>query len=137
MGNSAASAGYSCEMQALVSQWRQLWSASAGTTDPSAPFGIVTLASSGSEGANSLAMGAMRQAQTAGFGVLPPPSSSSGHAGGMANTFLAQAYDLDDKWSGDRGPVKAQIPLASQFVLRALLMPSATPGSLYRCGKST
>ena len=123
MGNSAASAGYSCEMQALVSQWRQLWSASAGTTDPSAPFGIVTLASSGSEGANSLAMGAMRQAQTAGFGVLPPPSSSSGHAGGMANTFLAQAYDLDDKWSGDRGPVKAQIPLASQFVPRALLMP--------------
>lgn len=68
MGNAQAKAGYSCEMAALVSQWRQLWSATAGTTDPHAPFGIVTLASSGSEGASSLAMGAMRQAQTAGFG---------------------------------------------------------------------
>lgn len=68
MGNADASAGYSCEMAALVSQWRKLWSAAAGTTDPAAPFGIVTLASSGSEGASSLAMGAMRQAQTAGFG---------------------------------------------------------------------
>lgn len=68
MGNVAGKAGYSCEMAALVSQWRQLWSATAGTTDPAAPFGIVTLASSGSEGASSLAMGAMRQAQTAGFG---------------------------------------------------------------------
>jgi hypothetical protein len=76
-------------MQALVGQWRQLWSQSVGTTDPAAPFGIVTLASSGSEGASSLAMGAMRQAQTAGFGVLPPPSSNR-HHGGMANTFLAQ-----------------------------------------------
>ena len=106
MGNSAAKAGYSCEMQALVDQWRQLWSATAGTTDPSAPFGIVTLASSGSEGASSLAMGAMRQAQTAGFGVLPPPASNQ-HSNGMANTFLAQAYDLDDEWSGDRGPCVA------------------------------
>ena len=103
MGNSAAKAGYSCEMQALVSQWRSLWSATAGTTDEKAPFGIVTLASSGSEGASSLAMGAMRQAQTAGFGVLPPPSSGSD----MDNTFLAQAYDLDDEWSGDRGPCVA------------------------------
>ena len=102
MGNSAAKAGYSCEMQALVAQWRKLWSASPGTTDPLATFGIVTLASSGSEGASSLAMGAMRQAQTAGFGVLPGPSDSP-----MANTFLAQAYDLDDEWSGDRGPCVA------------------------------
>lgn len=92
MGNSAAKVGYSCLMESLVAQWRQLWS------DPSAPFGIVTLASSGSEGADGLAMGAMRQAQTAGFGVLPPRFSASGSlgAGGMANTFLAQAYDLDD-----------------------------------------
>ena len=150
MGNSAAKSGYSCEMQALVDQWRGLWSVSPGTTNPLAPFGIVTLASSGSEGASSLAMGAMRQAQTAGFGVLPPPASNqvrgssyillglitqsiprtlwaflrsmcvslkaedcelvlhfhfhSQHQGGMANTFLAQAYDLDDEWSGDRGP---------------------------------
>ena len=92
MGNSAANAGYSCEMEALVTQWRQLWSASAGTTDPAAPFGIVSLASSGSEGASSLQMGAMRQAQTAGFGVLPPPADAQQEqqAHGMANTFLAQ-----------------------------------------------
>jgi len=89
-GNSVATAGYACMMQALVQQWRALWSASPGTTSPEAPFGIVTLASSGSEGANGLAMGAMRQAQTGGYGSLPSPS--------MPNTFLAQAYDLDDEW---------------------------------------
>ena len=124
MGNAAAGAGYSCLMGALVAQWRQLWSATPGTTDPTAPFGIVSLASSGSEGASSLAMGSMRQAQTAGFGVLPPPASAAAAAGStagsaaaasmanamantMANTFMAQAYDLDDAWSGDRGPCVA------------------------------
>ena len=93
-----------------------------------APFGIVTLASSGSEGGSSRAMGAMRQAQTAGYGVLPPPltqqrhttSDASGGGSGsdvsqMANTFMAQAYDLDDKWSGDQGPV--EIPLATASLL--------------------
>ena len=90
MGNSAAHAGYSCLMKTLIVQWRQLWSITPGTTDPDAPFGVVTLASSGGEGANGLAMGAMRQAQTAGFGVLPAP--------GLPKTFLAQAYDLDDEW---------------------------------------
>ena len=48
-----------------------------GTTDPNAPFGIVTLASSGSEGGPH--MGAMRQAQTAGYGVLPGPKGSVMH----------------------------------------------------------
>ena len=46
----------------------------AGTTDPNAPFGVVTLASSGSEGGPN--MGAMRQAQTGSY-VSPlglPPS---------------------------------------------------------------
>eukprot|EP01052_Picozoa_sp_SAG31_P009134 SAG31_NODE_474_length_15176_cov_7.362340_12_plen_385_part_00 len=90
-----------------MTEWRRLWSETAGTTDPNAPFGIVTLASSGSEGANGLAMGAMRLAQTAGFGVLPPPAASGQGRGSMANTFLAQAYDLDDEWSGDRGPCVA------------------------------
>eukprot|EP00041_Stephanoeca_diplocostata_P008440 m.125345 g.125345 ORF g.125345 m.125345 type:complete len:736 (-) comp17323_c0_seq1:544-2751(-) len=89
-GNAAAKAGYSCMMQTLIRQWRLLWSRTPQTTSPDAPFGIVTLASSGSEGANGLAMGAMRQAQTMGYGVLPNPS--------MPNTFLAQAYDLDDEW---------------------------------------
>ena len=103
-------------MAALVSEWRNLWSTTPGTTANSAPFGIVTLASSGSEGASGLAMGAMRQAQTGGFGALPPPPPSRSDQGITAresssplsvNTFLAQAYDLDDQWSGDRGPCVA------------------------------
>jgi hypothetical protein len=63
--------------------------------DPEAPFGVVTLASSGAEGADA-AMGAMRIAQTGGYGVLPSPE--------LPNTFLAQAYDLDDAWGPAAGP---------------------------------
>lgn len=44
-------------------------------------------------------MGAMRQAQTAGYGHLPGPTDS-----GMENTFSAQAYDLDDEWGPALGP---------------------------------
>ena len=40
-------------------------------------------------------MGAMRQAQTASYGVLPGPKGTT-----MENTFFAQAYDLDDEWGG-------------------------------------
>ena len=61
-----------------------------------APFGIVTLASSGSEGGPN--MGPMRQAQSASYGVLPGPEGS-----GMENTFIAQAYDLDDEWGPASG----------------------------------
>ena len=49
-GNSQANVGYSCLMPVLVSEWRALWSRTPGTTDPMAPFGVVTLAASGSEG---------------------------------------------------------------------------------------
>ena len=49
-GNANAGVGYSCEMKLLIEQWRELWSKTPGTTDPEAPFGVVTLASSGSEG---------------------------------------------------------------------------------------
>eukprot|EP00039_Didymoeca_costata_P020170 m.340304 g.340304 ORF g.340304 m.340304 type:complete len:677 (+) comp19230_c0_seq1:26-2056(+) len=94
-GNSESNVGYSCAMKALIEEWRTLWSATPNTTSSQAPFGIVTLASTGGEGANGLAMGAMRQAQTAGYGVLP--------ASGMPNTFLAQAYDLDDEWNSLSG----------------------------------
>jgi hypothetical protein len=38
----------------------------------------------------SCPVGAMRLAQTAGYGVLPSPD--------VPNTFMAQAYDLDDQW---------------------------------------
>lgn len=92
-GNSNANVGYSCEQRELVAGWRRVWSETPGTTDPDAPFGIVTLADSGGEGA--LGMGEMHLAQTAGYGVLPGPAGS-----GMENTFVAQAYDLDDEWMG-------------------------------------
>ena len=85
-GNSALGTGYSCLMPLLVRAWRALWSQTPGTTDPLAPFGVVTLAASGSEGGPDL--GSMRLAQTAGYGVLPNAA--------MPNTFLAQAFDLDD-----------------------------------------
>ena len=57
-GNSALNSGYGCMMQNLVAQWRQLWSTEEGTTDPNAPFGLVTLAPSGTEGGKSI--GTMR-----------------------------------------------------------------------------
>lgn len=85
-GNSALHTGYSCLMRTLVQQFRALWSAVPGTTDPMAPFGLVTLAPSGSEGGSDI--GTMRWAQTAGYGVLPNPA--------MEKVFLAQAYDLND-----------------------------------------
>jgi len=49
-GNWLSKTGYGCEMVNLVASWRAAWSKTPGTTDPLAPFGIVTLASSGSEG---------------------------------------------------------------------------------------
>ena len=79
-GNSARSSGYSCLMEKLVSSWRTQWSAEPGTTDPNAPFGVVTLAPSGGEGGADLP--SMRWAQTASYGVLPNPA--------MPNTFVAQ-----------------------------------------------
>ena len=72
-GNSALSSGYACLMQKLVSQWRQLWSsAEPGTTAADAPFGIVTLAPSGTEGGSDI--GTMRLAQTASYGFAPNPA---------------------------------------------------------------
>ena len=35
----------------MVDAWREIWSAEAGTTNPLAPFGLVTIAPSGAEGA--------------------------------------------------------------------------------------
>jgi len=93
-GNSIANVGYSCEMRELINGWRRIWSETSGTTDPSAPFGVVTLASSGAEGEEG--MGAMRHAQTANYGILPNAA--------LPNTFLAQAYDLDDEWGPSFGP---------------------------------
>lgn len=93
-GNAAVNVGYSCKQRELVKGWRSIWSETTGTTDPMAPFGIVTLASSGSEGGPN--MGAMRLAQTAGYGVVPNEA--------MPNTFFAQAGDLLDAWGPATGP---------------------------------
>ena len=93
-GNAAANVGYSCKQRELVKGWRAIWSETKGTTDPEAPFGLVTLASSGTEGGPN--MGAMRLAQTAGHGVLPNSD--------IPNSFLAQAGDLQDPWGPAVGP---------------------------------
>ncbi|KAL1496899.1 hypothetical protein AB1Y20_014479 [Prymnesium parvum] len=82
-GNSLLGTGYSCLMPRLVASWRELWGA------PDAPFGVVSLAPSGSEGGDDI--GTMRWAQTAGYGVLPNAA--------MPHTFLAHAYDLNDPFS--------------------------------------
>ena len=90
LGNSERNVGYACLMVGLVRSWRKLWSATPGTTDPHAPFGVVALPYSGTEG--NTHMGLMRVAQTGGYGVLPNPA--------MPNTFLSQAYDIDDPYGG-------------------------------------
>ena len=89
MGNSAQGVGYGCEMPALVRVWRAAWSATPGTTDPLAPFGVVTLAAGGSEGGPDI--GGMRWSQSGNYGTLPSPE--------MPNAFLAHAYDLGDPWA--------------------------------------
>ena len=90
LGNSERQEGYSCLMVGLVRLWRKLWSATPGTTDPLAPFVVVALPMSGTEGNPNIAL--MRWAQTGGYGVLPNPA--------MPNTFLVQSYDIDDPYRG-------------------------------------
>jgi len=90
MGNSVQKVGYGCAMPAMVAAWREAWSKVPGTTDPLAPFGVVTLASGGSEGGTDI--GGMRMSQTGNFGTLPSPQ--------MPNCFLAHAFDLGDPWGG-------------------------------------
>jgi hypothetical protein len=50
----------------MVDAWRQIWSVTAGTTDPLAPFGLVTIAPSGAEGAGDH-LSAFRWAQTGNY----------------------------------------------------------------------
>ena len=42
--------GYACQMSKMIADWRSLWSAVPGTTDPVFPFGITQLAGYCSEG---------------------------------------------------------------------------------------
>ena len=86
-GNSVANIGYSCLMHELIKGFRAVWSATPGTTDPLAYFGAVALPSGGSEGSDGVGqMGAMRIAQTAGYGVLPNAD--------LPNTWIVQACEL-------------------------------------------
>ena len=74
-------------MQQLVKLWRSDWSSAApNTTDPLAPFGIVSLSAHDSEGAADMA--SFRWAQAASYGTVPNPA--------LPNAFLAHAYDLQD-----------------------------------------
>ena len=81
-GNSLYNSGYGCETVQMIEAWREAWSSTPGTTDPQAPFGLVTLAPSGGEG--GFDMSAMRWAQTANYGTMPNKA--------LPNTFLAHAY---------------------------------------------
>ena len=87
-GNYATQSGYACMMPALIASWRAAWSATPGTTDPMAPFGICTLSADDSEGAAS--MGSFRFAQAGSFGVAPNAA--------MPNTYIAHGYDLADPY---------------------------------------
>ena len=72
---------------------RSIWSAEPNTTDPIAPFGIVTLHPNGGFPGGSRDYGGLRWSQTANFGSLPNEA--------MPNSFLAQTYDLHDPWHVD------------------------------------
>ena len=88
-GDSADGTGYACLLPRMIAQWRAVWSAVPGTTDPLAPFGLVSLAD-GTDEAWGVNMAGLHWAQTASYGALPNPL--------MPNTFLASAYDLGDPW---------------------------------------
>lgn len=94
-GSSLFGGGYGCMMPKMIAAWRALWSLHLGTSNVLAPFGVVTIAPSGSEGAD-YHLSAFRWSQTANYGVLPNPA--------MPATYLAQAYDLNDPWAGHNSP---------------------------------
>ena len=82
-------------MPAMIQAWRAHWSATPGTTDPLAPFGLVSLAAGGSEG-HGKAMAGMRWSQSGNYGVAPNAL--------MPRVFLAHAYDLGDPMDNLRPP---------------------------------
>jgi hypothetical protein len=51
-GSALSGEGYGCMMAGMVAAWREAWSVIPDTTHPVAPFGVVTIAPSGSEGAD-------------------------------------------------------------------------------------
>eukprot|EP00040_Diaphanoeca_grandis_P043546 m.9603 g.9603 ORF g.9603 m.9603 type:complete len:763 (+) comp7821_c0_seq1:110-2398(+) len=87
-GNSFNKAGYGCLMPAMIKLWRDEFS-QAGATDPLAPFGVVSISTSDSEGSADLA--SFRWSQTGNYGRMNNEI--------MPNTFMAHAYDLQDPWA--------------------------------------
>lgn len=85
--------GYGCMMPSLVDLFRKAWSTEPGTTDPKAPFGIVSLSAHDSEGASDMA--SFRWAQQGSYGTVPNPI--------MENTFMAHGFDMQDPWNGKTG----------------------------------
>ena len=69
-GNSQQGTGYAALFPQMIADWRAIWSAVPGTTDPLAPFGFVTLAD-GTDEAWGLSMAGMRMAQ---MGSVSPPT---------------------------------------------------------------
>ena len=92
----------------MVDLWRKTWSKVPGTTDPLAPFGIVTLASGGSEGGADI--GGMRWSQTANYGYW---DDAKGFASKKDPTNYAPGKGADGKL---RVPLKnIQTTLTSLF----------------------
>ncbi len=89
-GNSQNKSGYGCEIESLVSSWREAWSVEPETTSKQLAFGIVGLAPDGSEGFGQN-IAAIRWSQQANFGTWPST--------GLPGTFGANAFDLADPWT--------------------------------------
>jgi len=87
-GNILTKTGYACSTLNLVTTWRKQWSVTPRTTDPTFPFGIVSLAAGTSEGSTQN-MPNFRLAQTVRRRIAPvrsnyrpprhPPSLSFSH----------------------------------------------------------
>lgn len=92
-GNSALNTGYGALFPAMIAQWRSIWSAVPGTTDPLAPFGYVEIAD-GSDEAWGISMAGLRWAQSANYGSVPNPV--------MPNVFSAVTHDAGDPWDADQ-----------------------------------
>ena len=89
MGSPLDHSGYACSLAAMIRDWRAYWSATPGTTDALAPFGLFTIHPLGCEGASQI--GAMRHAQTANVGHAPNEL--------LPNVLVAQAFDAGDPWA--------------------------------------
>ncbi|XP_025099241.1 sialate O-acetylesterase-like [Pomacea canaliculata] len=101
---------YSCQIKALVTRWRSLFSQhSMGETEANFPFGYVQLAGY-SPGDSVGQFPALRWAQTAGYGYSPNPV--------LPRTFMAVAMDLPD-FSSPSGPIH---PRFKQDVSQRLML---------------